>query len=419
MKIRRGVVQYTSAGVALAAVAAGGYVLATSGGAYQTAGVAAQKVAATPSAAGLTKKLGNRTAGAYLDRATGRTVVTVTNQTDAALVRAAGKVPKLVRWSGADLSAVTSTLRASTVGTGTGWGINPKTDAVTVWADPTVRGARLAKLKSVLAAAGTKARLQKLPTKLTTLAAPIGGDAIFGGQVRCSLGFNVTQGTTPAFLTAGHCGVAAKTWFSDQNETAELGSVVKATFPGNDFSLVSLSTAGDSAVDLFNGSTSQITTAADAVVGENVTRTGSTTGLHTGTVTALNATVNLQEGTVTGMIQTTVCAEPGDSGGPLFDGTKALGLTSAGSGDCTVGGVTFFQPVTAALTAVGAQIGSGSAASPSPTDSASAAPTDSASAAPTDSASAAPTDSASAAPTDSASPSAPASKPHHRHRRHA
>src|SRR5207244_1113196 len=124
-----------------------------------------------------------------------------------------------------------------------------------------------------------------------------------------------------------------------------------------DFSLVTLSTAGDSAVDLFNGSTQQITSAADAVVGEKVTRTGSTTGLHTGSVTALDATVNFEEGTVTGMIQTTVCAEPGDSGGPLFDGTKALGLTSGGSGDCTAGGVTFFQPITAALTALGATIG--------------------------------------------------------------
>ncbi len=395
MKIRRGVVQYTSAGVALAALAGGGYVLVTG---TDGAGVTVRNVAAEPTAAAVTKKLGaNRTAGAYLDKA-GRTVVTVTDQADAATVRAAGKVPKLVRWSTADLTAVTKTLKSSTLGAGTGWGLNPRTDAVTVWADPTVKGARLAKLHTLLAAAGSKVRLQKLTTKLTTLAAPIGGDAIFGGQFRCSLGFNVDAGGTPAFITAGHCGVAADTWFSDQNETAELGTVKKAVFPGNDFSLVTLSTAGDSAVDLFNGSTQQITSAADAVVGEKVTRTGSTTGLHTGTVTALNATVNFQEGTVTGMIQTDVCAEPGDSGGPLFDGTKAIGLTSGGSGDCTAGGVTFFQPVPAALSAVGATIGGGagggSTASPS----------------------AAPTDSASAAPTDSAAPSTPpAGRKHHRH----
>jgi streptogrisin B len=56
------------------------------------------------------------------------------------------------------------------------------------------------------------------------------------------------------------------------------------------------------------------------------------------------------------MIQTNVCAEPGDSGGPLYDGTKAIGITSGGSGDCKTGGTTFFQPVTEALGAYGVSI---------------------------------------------------------------
>ena len=38
-----------------------------------------------------------------------------------------------------------------------------------------------------------------------------GGDAIFGGGARCSRGFNVVNADgAPAFLTAGHCGVAAE-----------------------------------------------------------------------------------------------------------------------------------------------------------------------------------------------------------------
>ncbi|MGW3690131.1 S1 family peptidase [Streptomyces sp. NPDC005125] len=63
--------------------------------------------------------------------------------------------------------------------------------------------------------------------------------------------------------------------------------------------------------------------------------------------------VNYPEGTVTGLIGTTVCAEPGDSGGPLFAQDVALGVTSGGSGDCATGGVTYFQPVTAAMAALG------------------------------------------------------------------
>jgi streptogrisin B len=98
---------------------------------------------------------------------------------------------------------------------------------------------------------------------------------------------------------------------------------------------------------------------ADAFVGESVKRTGSTTGTHSGTVTALNVSVHYSGhpgGTVSGLIQTTVCAEGGDSGGPLYDGKKALGLTSGGSGDCTSGGTTFFQPVREAADAYGVTI---------------------------------------------------------------
>jgi streptogrisin D len=73
-------------------------------------------------------------------------------------------------------------------------------------------------------------------------------------------------------------------------------------------------------------------------------------------VTALNATVNYPQGTVTGLIRTTVCAEPGDSGGSLFASTAALGLTSGGSGNCSSGGTTFFQPVTEPLSVYGMQV---------------------------------------------------------------
>src|SRR5690606_40556306 len=113
-----------------------------------------------------------------------------------------------------------------------------------------------------------------------------------------------------------------------------------------------------SEVDLYNGSTQAITKAGDATVGQTVTRSGSTTQVHDGEVTALDATVNYGNGDiVNGLIQTTVCAEPGDSGGSLFSGSSAVGLTSGGSGDCSSGGTTFFQPVTEALSATGTQIG--------------------------------------------------------------
>ena len=53
---------------------------------------------------------------------------------------------------------------------------------------------------------------------------------------------------------------------------------------------------------------------------------------------------------MTGLTQTNACAEPGDSGGSWVSGTQAQGVTSGGSGDCTVGGTTFFQPLDEILT---------------------------------------------------------------------
>src|SRR5690606_21286178 len=109
-------------------------------------------------------------------------------------------------------------------------------------------------------------------------------------------------------------------------------------------------------VYLYNGSYRDITGARNAVVGETVYRSGSTTGLRSGRVLSLNATVNYPQGTVSGLIRTNVCAEPGDSGGSLFAGTSALGLTSGGSGNCRTGGTTYFQPVTEALAAYGVSV---------------------------------------------------------------
>ncbi|MFF8787917.1 S1 family peptidase [Streptomyces sp. NPDC015125] len=194
-------------------------------------------------------------------------------------------------------------------------------------------------------------------------AGPVGGSAIFGGNARCSLGFNVTVKGAPAFLTAGHCGNDSKTWTADQGGSQPLGTVSDSKFPKTDFALVTYddkSAQPQSAVDKGDGSTQEITKAAEAAVGMKVQRSGSTTGLHDGTVTGLDATVNYGNGDiVNGLIQTDVCAEPGDSGGSMFSGDSAVGLTSGGSGDCTAGGETFFQPVTDALKATGAEIGAG------------------------------------------------------------
>jgi hypothetical protein len=253
--------------------------------------------------------------------------------------------------------SITSTLSKDASIPGTAWATLPD-GRIIVSYDDTVTGSKLASLTGVTKQFGSRITLEKIPGKLTKKIA--GGDAIYGGQYRCSLGFNVRNSAgVYYFLTAGHCGNIASTWYSNSGHTTTLGTTAGSSFPGNDYAIVKYATSFTNhpgTVDLYNGSSQDITTSANAFVGEAVKRSGSTTHVHSGTVSQTNATVNYAEGTVTGLIRTNVCAEGGDSGGALFDGTKALGLTSGGSGNCSSGGTTYFQPVTEALSVYGVSV---------------------------------------------------------------
>jgi streptogrisin D len=326
----------------------------------------------------IASQIGEAFGGAYYDASKQQVIINIVGNNSNVVneIKKAGAVPRSVDNSMSKLTTAAKTLKTDATIPGTAWSIDPKTNQVQVTADSTVTGAKWAKLTSTVDSLGSGvATVKKSAGTFKTFVS--GGDAIFAqtdaGGVRCSLGFNVTASDgAPAFLTAGHCGVAAKQW-SDSQDGQPIATVDQATFPGaGDFSLVKYddpNTQTASEVNVGNGKTVQITQAADATVGQQVLRMGSTTGLHDGSVTGLDATVNFQSetdpggvDTVTGLIQTDVCAEAGDSGGSLFtqDGS-AIGLTSGGSGDCTVGGETFFQPVTAALQATGATLGAGDA----------------------------------------------------------
>jgi streptogrisin B len=244
------------------------------------------------------------------------------------------------------LSAASAAVDRSGV-RGVAWYVDATSNRVVVTADNSVSTGEVAAIKRE---AGTAAGVIQVE-RTTGVFRPLlsAGDAIYGNRYRCSMGFNVVSGSTYYFLTAGHCGKSEKTWWTSSNHSTLVGPTIGYSFPGDDYALVRYDNAAVTRPGGF--------TLGDAFVGESVTRKGSTTGTHTGRVTALNVSVRYQgAGTVRGMIQTTVCAEPGDSGGPMYDGTKALGLTSGGSGDCRTGGTTFFQPVREAASAYGVSI---------------------------------------------------------------
>ncbi|MFF5189231.1 S1 family peptidase [Streptomyces sp. NPDC000345] len=318
-------------------------------------------------AAQLEKLLGDAFAGSYYDSDGQQLVVNVVDVSgddNNVIVQAkkAGAKVREVENSAAELKSAAQTLKTKATIPGTAWAVNPRTNQILVTADSTVTGSKWDQLESTVQGLGSgMATIQKSAGTFKTFVS--GGDAIFGGGARCSLGFNVTASDgSPAFLTAGHCGVAAEQW-SDSEDGQPIATVDQAVFPGEgDFALVKYDDPNTEAPSEVNvgQQTVAISQAAEATVGTQVFRMGSTTGLNDGTVLGLDATVNYPEGTVTGLIQTDVCAEPGDSGGSLFtqDG-QAIGLTSGGSGDCTAGGETFFQPVTTALEATGATLGDG------------------------------------------------------------
>lgn len=191
----------------------------------------------------------------------------------------------------------------------------------------------------------------------------IGGQAIyFSGGGRCSVGFNARSPSGARYvITAGHC---TNLGGSVSGVGGPVGSVAASSFPANDYGAVrvtSSSAVSTALVDRYSsGSDVTVTGPAGSSVGDNVCRSGSTTGWRCGRVTRTGQTVNYGRGDIVyGLTQTSACAEPGDSGGSFVSnpgsGTRvtARGLTSGGSGNCRVGGTTFFQPINEVLGAYG------------------------------------------------------------------
>ncbi|WP_395574829.1 S1 family peptidase [Streptomyces sp. BK79] len=308
--------------------------------------------------AALVSRLGaSRTAGHWIG-ADGRPVVAVTDEAGADEVRRAGAAARFVRHSLSELESATATLRAAPRVPGTAWSLDYRSNEVVVRGDSTVSRADWSRLTGVAEGIGGFVRMERAEGTFTTRLN--GAEPILSTAGRCSAGFNVTDGQRDFILTAGHCGPTGSVWFGDRGGDRQVGKTVAGSFPGDDFSLVEYANgeAGDGAgvVAVGGGKGVRITGAGEAAVGQRVFRSGSTSGLRDGRVTALDATVNYPEGTVTGLIETDVCAEPGDSGGPMFSEGVALGVTSGGNGDCDNGGTTFFQPLSEAMASLGVRL---------------------------------------------------------------
>lgn len=314
----------------------------------------AQQNRADVQVATLRTVLGPIFAGSWFDAAAGEAVVAVTDVTALARVRAAGVEARVVTRTDAQLTAVADGLRQKQVPAGVvGWYVDLPTDQVVVQVLD-----RSPATEAFLATAGAAVRAQAVTERPKPLYAVRGGDAWYGSNFRCSVGFSATDAAGGKhFVTAGHC-TAGGGAASGYNQVS-LGRINGSHFgSGGDYGKVDV-TSGQwtlSGTVASGGGAVAVKGSAEAAVGAAVCRSGSTTGWHCGTIQAKNQTVVYQQGTVTGLTRTNVCAEPGDSGGAWISGNQAQGVTSGGSGDCTHGGTTYFSPVNPALSTYGLRL---------------------------------------------------------------
>lgn len=235
----------------------------------------------------------------------------------------------------------------------TAWWADPATRSVVLALDHRPRDARVAGYVSDARRLDPRIRVVEgvaslSPRDLSPRDALVGGDAIYLGNSRCSVGFSArSRSGAPRMITAGHCTSSGGDVLGTNSKL--IGSVQSSVFDRvGDWGTVAVGAPWDTTATVASAATSttRVTDAASADVGAPVCRSGSTTGWHCGQVTAVDVTANYATGPVLGLTMTSACSEPGDSGGPFVSGSAALGTLSGGSGDChTPGSDTLYQPI--------------------------------------------------------------------------
>ncbi|MFD5317619.1 S1 family peptidase [Streptomyces sp. NPDC127098] len=300
-------------------------------------------------------------AGAWYDAEAGELVVAVADGDRADAVRATGARAELVRHSERELTRVLESVdelaeRSGAPAGVSGWRVDPRSNTVVV---SVVAGEEEdAEVAAFLADARRQGAVtvEEAPAEAPVpfAAGTVGGDPFYTGNVRCSIGFSVQGG----FVTAGHCGRPGQAVYGWDGSL--IGYIQGSSWPGNDYAWVSVGN-GWWTVPVVLGwgtvSDALVRGSNEAPIGASICRSGSTTGWHCGTLRGKNETVNYSSGEVVyGLTRTSVCAEPGDSGGSYISGDQAQGVTSGGYGNCSTGGETWYQPVNEILGAYGLRL---------------------------------------------------------------
>ncbi|WP_328540181.1 S1 family peptidase [Streptomyces sp. NBC_00344] len=295
---------------------------------------------------------GSAYGGSWFDASAGKLTVALTGDARTASVRATGAAVTQVTHSARQLDAVKKRMDAAAAPAGvSSWHVDPRANRVIVDVVASKKNDNDVRNFVARARQAGPVSVEVTPDAAKTLSAgTVGGDPYYTGNVRCSIGFSVNGG----FVTAGHCGqagAAVSGW-----DGSAVGSFQGSSFPGNDYAWVSVGNGWWTVPVVLGWGTvsDQLVRGSDvAPVGASICRSGSTSHWHCGNVLATNETVNYSQGSVSELTKTSVCAEPGDSGGSFISGDQAQGVTSGGWGNCTSGGETWFQPVNEILNRFG------------------------------------------------------------------
>lgn len=289
----------------------------------------------------LRDRLGDAFGGAFFDAKVGKLVVGVTDAGRAAQVVAAGAQPRVVKHSQVKLDGIKGELDALAGAQGdnakrttnakadtaqvaglASWSVDPTTNQVVVTA---LKG-KSAPVLGRLAGYGDAVRVQYTDTAPSTATFLDGGDDLNFPAGGCSAGFNMRNVNTGVryMLTAGHCG-AAGSMVSGQGG-ANIGPVLAAFFPTWDDALIRVDNTAawtqGAWVDTnpSNGGVVVVSNAwSDAPVGTAICKSGRTTKLTCGAITAKRETVTYSGGrTVNNLTRHNACVEPGDSGGSNY-----------------------------------------------------------------------------------------------------
>lgn len=263
--------------------------------------------------------------------------------------RLRGEKSAVDKWLGAQPAAVSANIRGTAIDT-----VN---NTVAIRVDKIAGDLRIPSPFGSVRIITTGATAFGEPMTAQPVAGSAPAPALIGGQpyaavadqhaLRCSLGFNGTDGGGHVVnITAGHCnpniaavgGPNSPGIFAIHGSAIgeHLGTFTKSVLGNHDYSIVRIDAGNvprfqNNLVSVPGGPAIAIDGIAVPVVGMPACKAGARTGFSCGTVNAVNQSVQVGDRDLNNSFSMNICALPGDSGGPVVSGRRALGISSASS----------------------------------------------------------------------------------------